>query len=163
MPRASPLQKRVANCSRLKFASQQCQKSLSCSFFQQTVWGGQQVKVVHAANHCPPFNLSFRVDLKLLLFVACLQHLCGHSLKFKMYFWILFLCHGKIWYFCCSRMSPTCHLSDCSGRSGTFSLTDSCHYSSFSNSYLMEAKQFILKYKLGHDPSRARAPPGDSA
>lgn len=27
---------------------------------------------------------------------------------------------------------------------------------------LMEAEEFTLKYKLGHDPSRARVPPADS-
>lgn len=27
---------------------------------------------------------------------------------------------------------------------------------------LMEVKEFTLKYKLGHDPSRARVPPADS-
>lgn len=26
----------------------------------------------------------------------------------------------------------------------------------------MEVKEFTLKYKLGHDPSRARVPPADS-
>lgn len=58
-------------------------------------------------------------------------------------------------------VSPMCHLPDCSGCSGTFSqkALTKAHLTTLN---LMEAKEFPLKYKLGHDPSRARVPPADS-
>lgn len=94
---------------RLKFESRQCQDSLSCSFFQQIILGGPVGKgdlCSKPANYCLPFNLSFWVDLKLLVVVACLQQLCGHLLKFKTYLGSPFPSHGRCGTFVVSGYLP---------------------------------------------------------
>lgn len=101
--------------------------------------------------------------MKLLLFVACLQQLCGHLLKFKMYFGSIFPSRGRCGTFVVSGYLPHVTSQIALGGQELHPLPDSSNYSSFSKSYLMEIKEFILKYKLGHSPSRARVPPGDSA
>lgn len=126
--------------------------------FSRIIWGGLVGKgdpCSKPANYSLPFNLSFWVDLKLLSFVACLQQLCGHLLKFKMYFGSLFPSHGRCGTSVVSGSLPRTISQIALFAQELFHLQIAltiAHLATLTSwrlksLFLMQAKEFILKYK----------------